>query len=166
VFRVSAELLRSIYCAFGANKLFIYRALDRVLEHLEARHGLMIGDHETRRRVAREAASQAQRERSGRIDLIAARIRDGTHGSRCAALLATAKTTEFQRRYSWAEAEQDRTTAAEAFQSALTDAYEELSTELPELDSQELEEAADRALEMARQDETAALVERIRRNDE
>ena len=42
--RLSGAMLLTGHYVFGANKLFIFRALNRVLRHLEKTHGLRLED--------------------------------------------------------------------------------------------------------------------------
>ena len=158
-------LLRAVYCAFGANKLFVYRAIDQLLSYLEKHHLLEISDYEVRQREAREKADRRRREHEAHITEIATAICNSAEGSSVHQLLVIAKETEFQRTCSLGELD-EKTAKCNELNSAVEVALQELAAEFAPLTRDDVVAAADRALGQIRQKEFDALMARCRVGDE
>jgi len=154
------RFLMDIHCAFGANMLFQYRALNEILDYLEKYHDLEISDHEVQLRLAREEEERQRQLHQEHIDELAQHLLEQPEDSAGAALVATAESTNMDRTYGFDEESQAR--SREEFASAVSRMLEVMSIDQPGICNEDLAEAADRAVALRRQEEMNRMMARYR----
>ena len=157
-------LLKSIHCAFGANQLFTYRALDAVLTYLEQHHVLQISDYEVQQRMAREEEARQRQLHQECIDHLARYLLEQSEGSVGAELVATADATKMDRTYAFDK--EREALSKKQFAASVSRLLEVSCTDQPEVSDEDWAEAADRAVELRRQEETHRIMARYRSDSE